>query len=1088
MGREKRDIFKIVVLLAFVSLFLLSTMPCTLSPTSFTISEFGGSREPSAPISVGGAPYPGLWLSGDAHIHTNFSDGWPRTVEDRAREATENDLDFIIITDHTYYYLDTREELDNYYNTIKNVDSAYPDVKVLPGLEVDTFPNEYIDMLAYGLTADDFEPYMTAQLTPQQFATVIQNAGGVAYMAHPTTGFQWIENLTGFEGFNGGTLLINYILQGMWDQALIAGKRYFAIGNTDAHGDIDGGIAKREAGQTVATFVYCPNETEAGIVEGYRRGCIYFSQCIPVGSDYRPLFRMQFTVNDTWMGQTLTVPTAKSTLRLWINVTIAEGNTTIDSVYIVQDGKLTQRILGGGSSNVTQYLDLLDFAYTTDSYFRIYAKDSKFRYVVSNPVFLKRTYIKKVPAEYPTIQGAINAANPRDMIIVSPGTYYEHVIVNKSVSLIGENKHNTIIDGNDTGTVINVTATSVNISGFTIRGSGEYESGIYAYYSGGNNISHNIITNNWYGIWLNGSNHNILSDNIASANYHGILLYCSSHNILAGNNASANNYDGIRLDLSNNNTLTSNVASSNNVSGVHLIRISCNNTIASNTASNNLLAGLALTYSSDYNVIFHNNFINNGAGISQSVNTWDNNYEGNYWSDYNGTDANQDGIGDTPYIIDENNTDNYPLMEMFSDFTVTFEGTNYHVTTICNSTLSNFQFNALQKMISFNVIGADGTVGFCRITIPNLLIQQLWKGNYTVLVDEKQPIMFKNWTDGTNTYLYFTYIHTTHKVTIVPAKAEHPPIIIDGNPSDWIGTAPETNQWAYSGGEGIWTDEVGDDTGNGSYTYPTNPVFTGGDADLTEFRIHWNATHVMFLLRFVDITDAGWLGASSPYLTDIQAETTAIAICIDIDQKDRSGYWQVDDGRNSISTEINLTSTCWWEYLFEIILGDVVLWRWDSSSRSVKMATRAIPTAVDVTLYEAIEAAVPISASGLPDPTGQTWRFFVFVGLQDYGVFREIASAEVAAITEWAPGGGEGDYSVGGRGPDPDAFDAAFFSTKAEQEAAFNGFTEKTRCAISAYKDIIMNNVPEFPLPFGFALIAIVVLAVSFKMRKKLYT
>lgn len=321
------------------------------------------------------------------------------------------------------------------------------------------------------------------------------------------------------------------------------------------------------------------------------------------------------------------------------------------------------------------------------------------------------------------------------------------------------------------------------------------------------------------------------------------------------------------------------------------------------------------------------------------------------------------------------------------------------------------------------------------------------------------------------------------------ARAEHPPIIIDGNPSDWIGINTATNTWNYSESEGIWVDEVGDDTGNGSYTYPTVPVFTGGDADLTEFRIHWNTTHVMFLLRFVDIKDAEWLWENPPYLTDIQAETTAIAICIDTDQKDGSGYWQVDDGRNGISTEINLTSTCWWEYLFEIILGDVVLWCRPPDYKGVKEVTRAIPTAVDVDVHEVIEAAVPIDPDvGLPDPTDQTWRFFVFVGLQDYGAFREIASAEVAAVTEWAPGGGEGDYSVGGRGPDPDAFDAAFFSTKAEQEDAFKGFTETTRCVISAYEDIIMNNVPEFPLPFGFALIAIVVLVVSFKMRKKLYT
>jgi len=47
------------------------------------------------------------------------------------------------------------------------------------------------------------------------------------------------------------------------------------------------------------------------------------------------------------------------------------------------------------------------------------------------------------------------------------------------------------------------------------------------------------------------------------------------------------------------------------------------------------------------------------------ANLWDNGHKGNYWSDYNGTDANHDGTGDTPYIIDTNNTDNYPLMTSY---------------------------------------------------------------------------------------------------------------------------------------------------------------------------------------------------------------------------------------------------------------------------------------------------------------------------------------------------------------------------------------------------------------------------------------
>ncbi len=65
------------------------------------------------------------------------------------------------------------------------------------------------------------------------------------------------------------------------------------------------------------------------------------------------------------------------------------------------------------------------------------------------------------------------------------------------------------------------------------------------------------------------------------------------------------------------------------------------------------------------NTIYHNNFVSNYIRFPpdvDTVNSWDNGEEGNYWSDYNGTDTDGDGIGNTPYIIDENNQDRYPLM------------------------------------------------------------------------------------------------------------------------------------------------------------------------------------------------------------------------------------------------------------------------------------------------------------------------------------------------------------------------------------------------------------------------------------------
>jgi parallel beta-helix repeat protein len=71
--------------------------------------------------------------------------------------------------------------------------------------------------------------------------------------------------------------------------------------------------------------------------------------------------------------------------------------------------------------------------------------------------------------------------------------------------------------------------------------------------------------------------------------------------------------------------------------------------------------------------ISENSFVNNTYQLSgcvckvynfsEALHSWDNGNRGNFWSDYNGTDANQDGIGDTYYRIDVLNQDRYPLMQ-----------------------------------------------------------------------------------------------------------------------------------------------------------------------------------------------------------------------------------------------------------------------------------------------------------------------------------------------------------------------------------------------------------------------------------------
>jgi len=102
---------------------------------------------------------------------------------------------------------------------------------------------------------------------------------------------------------------------------------------------------------------------------------------------------------------------------------------------------------------------------------------------------------------------------------------------------------------------------------------------------------------------------------------------------------------------------------------------SSKNVIAYNWFNENSVA--IIVYSSNQNVFHHNSFYNNSrqilsqylSGINQpwgpqgfSTNKWDNDSEGNFWSDYNGTDSDGNGIGDSPYIIDSNNQDRFPLM------------------------------------------------------------------------------------------------------------------------------------------------------------------------------------------------------------------------------------------------------------------------------------------------------------------------------------------------------------------------------------------------------------------------------------------
>jgi parallel beta-helix repeat protein len=343
---------------------------------------------------------------------------------------------------------------------------------------------------------------------------------------------------------------------------------------------------------------------------------------------------------------------------------------------------------------------------------------------------------------YTSIQDAIDALETEDghTVLVEAGTYYENVVVDKAISLIGENYSTTIIDGNMTGHVVRITEDHVNVTGFTMQRSGrtQFDSGISVGSAEHSAISCNRIINNEVGV-------------------HG-----SPRNASISGNVIVNNVVGIAIDPGGaGNSVYRNHLMANTVS-IHIYFANSNN-ITENKIEHNWRS-ITVGYSR-HNRFNHNHFFNNTEHVLilsiGDINYWDSGYPsgGNYWGDYNGTDNDHDGIGDTPYIHDANNTDHYPLMGPFSNFNVALE---HDVQTICNSTISEFEYNG--TAISFDVTGENGSAGFCRVCIPMALMT-----DYQVFVNGNEmdynllPV-----SNSTQSYLYFTYEHSTKEVVIIP--------------------------------------------------------------------------------------------------------------------------------------------------------------------------------------------------------------------------------------------------------------------------------------------------------------------------------
>jgi parallel beta-helix repeat protein len=290
--------------------------------------------------------------------------------------------------------------------------------------------------------------------------------------------------------------------------------------------------------------------------------------------------------------------------------------------------------------------------------------------------------------DYASIQAAIDAPETLNghTIFVEEGIYHENLHMNKSLSLLGENREKTVVDGdgNVTSTdydyVLMIEETSnVIVKGFTFQNS---RIGVFLVACNLSRISDNRMRDcSWYGTWVYESSNNLIDGNVLDTNHQGILLALAgaSDNVLFGN-AFYNNLDaGIRVYWASSNSIVANWIGGN-PKGIQL-QFAAENQVEANTFEDNA-AGTFLTSSND-NTLFHNNYVNNTQNVvvdesfgGSSSDNWDAGYPagGNYWSNLNGTDffggpyqdeEGSDGIADTSYVIDEENKDAYPLMIPF---------------------------------------------------------------------------------------------------------------------------------------------------------------------------------------------------------------------------------------------------------------------------------------------------------------------------------------------------------------------------------------------------------------------------------------
>jgi parallel beta-helix repeat protein len=210
---------------------------------------------------------------------------------------------------------------------------------------------------------------------------------------------------------------------------------------------------------------------------------------------------------------------------------------------------------------------------------------------------------------------------------------------------------------------IEIDANNIAIYNNTISNSGDDAIVISPNNANTTILNNKIISNACRGVYVNQADKTRIENNIFTKNMcDAIKLTASDYTTIINNTIENSTGNGVYFDSASHNLMTYNNLRFNKQDGVFVYASSVNNTLTNNTICKNSKSGISMNFFPNTNYIYLNNFLNNmnsPQANNSGTNYYDNGVIGNHWTDYNGTDSNNDSIGDTPYY----GLDNFPLMQ-----------------------------------------------------------------------------------------------------------------------------------------------------------------------------------------------------------------------------------------------------------------------------------------------------------------------------------------------------------------------------------------------------------------------------------------